>query len=93
MRHYTWNGSGGTEKVEGKEVIPNAGNGADIPIGTGMQPNDYDHAFNLNANYDSTTFGGSQQRVGLSNSADTRAREREKKEGRIASLMPNTGKG
>lgn len=100
MRHYTWNGSGGPNAVDESPIssIPNATTGVRTPLGTGVQPNNYDIDFNLNAAYPHTAFGASKGRVELTENSEGLAEmrrlkgERKEKEGRIATLVAGTGR-
>lgn len=97
MRHYTWNGSGGTKGVDESVInsVRNVTTGKEVPLGSGGQPNNYDVDFNLNASYPHTTFGASKGRVELTENSDGLAemrRLRDEGDGRIATLVPGTGK-
>lgn len=93
MRHYTWNGSGGLSTVDKPEVIPGLGNLPDTPIGSGMQPKDYDKSNNLNPSYSAAKQGFSKEKVMLTNNSEVRNIANEVRRGdRVAMLMPGTGK-
>jgi hypothetical protein len=81
-RHYTWSGSGGTDSAETREVIPRAGGGSPIPIGTGVQPTDFDLTI---PGVDPVEGYSKEKRASLSGDKQL-ARER------VANLMPQTGK-
>lgn len=81
-RHYTWNGSGGGESAETKEEIPRAGGGKPIPIGTGVQPTDFDLVI---PGVDPVEGYSKEKRASLSG-------DKQLQRERIANLMPQTGR-